>query len=307
MTSRSLVLLCCLARLAPAQQPSCHPVGDSQIHAKDMAGVFHAFDKIPPETVLGASPLPGSSRTFHQSELTSIAEQYAVPTEGLADVCFAWQMQPLSAGRVLDAMRASLQVPDVSIEIVELPVKPVPVGALAFPLDQLHPPAAGDQIVAVLWRGEVILAGNQRYPIWARVRVSTPCDRLVATEPLRPGVVILPAQLRKTSGICFPRSKQSSFTMEQASGLLPLRFVPAGGEVRPELLVAAYEIYRGDSVEVEVRVGATRLVFTGKAESDGRAGDMIALRNPDSNRTFRARVSGKDKATVTAVTEGRLP
>src|ERR1035438_2628208 len=173
MTFRSLVLLCCIARFAPAQQPACHPVGGPQIHAKDMAGVLHAFGKIPPETVLAASPLPGSSRIFHRSELYSIAQQYSVPTDDLADVCFAWQMQPLPLDRVLDAMRASLQLASASIEIVEMPLKPAPVGPLAFPLDQLHPPAAGDQSVAVLWRGEVILADNQRYPIWARVRVST--------------------------------------------------------------------------------------------------------------------------------------
>ena len=50
---------------------------------------------------------------------------------------------------------------------------------------------------------------------------------------------------------------------------------------------------KGDAVEVEVRSGAAHLALTAKAESGGRNGDVIAIRNPGSSRVFRARVEGK--------------
>ena len=39
------------------------------------------------------------------------------------------------------------------------------------------------------------------------------------------------------------------------------------------------DVNRGDMVEVEVRSGAAHLAFTGKAESAGRSGDTIVIRN----------------------------
>jgi flagella basal body P-ring formation protein FlgA len=40
--------------------------------------------------------------------------------------------------------------------------------------------------------------------------------------------------------------------------------------------------------------------LTGKAESAGRSGDMVAIRNMTSNKLFQARITGKGKALVDA-------
>jgi flagella basal body P-ring formation protein FlgA len=53
-------------------------------------------------------------------------------------------------------------------------------------------------------------------------------------------------------------------------------------------------------VEVEVRSGAAHLAFTGKAESTGRSGDTVVIRNLSSNKVFQARIEGKGKAFLDA-------
>jgi flagella basal body P-ring formation protein FlgA len=60
------------------------------------------------------------------------------------------------------------------------------------------------------------------------------------------------------------------------------------------------DVNRGDMVEVEVRSGAAHLAFTGKAETAGRSGDTIAIRNLSSNKVFQARVDGKGRAFLDA-------
>ncbi len=60
----------------------------------------------------------------------------------------------------------------------------------------------------------------------------------------------------------------------------------------------APEVTRGESVAVEVQSGAARLTFDAKAESSGKPGDTVLLRNPENGRLFQARVVGKGKALV---------
>jgi flagella basal body P-ring formation protein FlgA len=215
------------------------------------------------------------------------------------EVCFEWAMAPLDQVRVLEAMRASLQVPDTQIEIAEASTYRVPLGRIEFPRDRLARPSPNQQ-APVLWRGDVIYGDNRRFAIWARVDIKVPCNRLVAAENLKSGEPIETHQLRATPSACFPSPAGASLSIGAAAGMVPLRFLPAGTEVRPEWLAAANDVNRGDLVEIEVHSGAARLAFTGQAMSGGRIGDTIAIRNPDSKKIFHARVSGKDKAIVVA-------
>jgi flagella basal body P-ring formation protein FlgA len=300
MKLRTLVMLCWLARFAPAQQPVCKPVEGDQIQGKDLAAALPAFRAIPPEFVLANSPAPGSIRTFHTPELLSLARQYSIQLETSAEVCFAWAMQPFKREALLEAMSNSLQVAGARIDIVEMTTSLKPPGRIEFARDRLGTPSSTDSRTPVLWRGDVIYGNDHRYPIWARVRITVHCDKLLAAEALKPGRAIEASQIRTESGECFPTLKGTVLTVSHVVGLLPTRPIMAGAELRPEWLKPPDDITRGDLIQVEVQSGSARLTFTGKAESGGRSGDMIAVRNPDSNRIFQARVSGKDKAFVLA-------
>jgi flagella basal body P-ring formation protein FlgA len=298
MSLRIVIALCWAARFAPAQIPACKPVEGDRILAKHLAEALPAFQALPPDTLLGNMPPPGSKRTFHASELASLAQRYSIRLDAPQDVCFEWPMEPLTRDRVLRAMRESLPEAEARIEIAETSLYPVPRGRLEFPREMLGRPASAAQKDPVLWRGEVIYGGDHRFAVWARALVKTPCQRLIAVEALKPGQPIRPQQARVEQGECFPAPEKSGPTPPSLLGLVSTRAIAAGSEIRPEFVVPPNDVDRGDAVHVEVRSGGARLAFTAQAESGGRNGDLIAVRNPSSNKVFRARVEGKDKVLV---------
>ena len=88
--------------------------------------------------------------------------------------------------------------------------------------------------------------------------------------------------------------------VNEVAGQVPWNPIAAGSAIYKSQLRPLPDINRGDAVEVEVRSGAARIAFVATAESAGRTGDIIAVRNPSSNRVFKARVGGKGRAFLNA-------
>ena len=89
--------------------------------------------------------------------------------------------------------------------------------------------------------------------------------------------------------------------VQDLAGMVPLRNVRAGSPVRVDNLVHPPDVNRGDSVQVEVRLGGTRIGMAGLAESSGRAGESISVRNPASGQIFRARIESRGMVVVEPV------
>ena len=67
---------------------------------------------------------------------------------------------------------------------------------------------------------------------------------------------------------------------------------PARAEPGPK------EIERGDTVRVEIQSGGVLLAFDGSAETAGRTGDTVLIKNPENGRRFQAIVAQKGKVTI---------
>ena len=93
-------------------------------------------------------------------------------------------------------------------------------------------------------------------------------------------------------------SARQRLSIDSVVGMAPVRPIAAGTVLRADLLTRPNEITRGEMIEIEVRSGAARLVLTARAESGGRAGDTIAVRNLESNKVFTAQVAGKGRAVI---------
>jgi flagella basal body P-ring formation protein FlgA len=293
-----LFALGCSARFAPAQTPACQPIAADQVIGRDLAAALPAFHALPPDILLANVPPPGSKRILHPPELLSIAKRYSIELETPSDVCFEWPLARLDRDRVLEAMRQSLAIPDARIELADLSLVPAPPGRIEFPTDRLGTPAAAGLRTPVLWRGDVVYGADHRFAIWARVRISAPCTRIVAAENIAAGQPVEARQVHAAAAECFPMAARLTLTIEQVVGTRLRRPVSMGAELVPDLLATPKDVNRGDSVAVEVLSGAAHLEFTGKAETAGSTGDFIAVRNLSSNRIFQARVNGKGKAVV---------
>ena len=299
MTRLSIVLLW-FACFAPAQTPKCVEVEGDRILARDFAVSLPGFGQLSPETPLAPAPQPGARRFFRSFELVALAQRYSVKIDPDAGVCFERQTEMLDRDRVLEAMRLALPLPDLKIEIVETSLYPVPRGRLEFRRESLATPASPSAHIAVEWRGNVIYGDNQRFGVWARVLISAPMPRVVAAESLGKGEVIGASQVRVETADRFPISGDVAQTVDQVVGRASMRVVAPGTEIHLAQLMVPPDVNRGEMIEVEVRSGGAHLAFTGKAESAGRSGDTIVIRNLSSNKVFQARVEGKGKAFLDA-------
>jgi flagella basal body P-ring formation protein FlgA len=64
------------------------------------------------------------------------------------------------------------------------------------------------------------------------------------------------------------------------------------------MLTIAHDVERGDLVAVEVKVGGAILDFEATAESSGRAGESILIKNPDNGHSFQAKIQDKGHVLV---------
>jgi flagella basal body P-ring formation protein FlgA len=299
MSVRLISGLLCVASLAGAQGARCQPVEGDRITARDVAAALPAFGSLPPDTPIAPAPLAGVRRVLRASEISALAQRYAVKLEDPTGVCFEYPLEPLDRAKAIEAMRLALaDVPEAHIEIVEASQSPVPRGRIEFPRSGLAAPAMPTSREPVAWRGYVIYGESHRYSIWVRVLVSARMSRVVAVEKLARGTLVRAGQVRVETVAGFPGSGNPARTVDQVVGRIAARDIAAGSEIHLTQLTTPPDVARGDMVEVEVRSGDARLLLTGKAESAGRVGDAIAIRNLSNNRVFPARIEGKDKALV---------
>jgi flagella basal body P-ring formation protein FlgA len=286
-----------LASCALAQTPCLTVTGD-QILVSDLARAVPVFAHVSPHAQLAPSPMPGNTRVFSPSELQAFAARFSVAVGSPHEVCFRFATEALNPDRIVASMRNALQIPDVRIEIMETSPAAGPAGIIEFTKEYLGIPAASDSRTPVPWRGDIIYAGNRRFPIWTKVRISVSISRSVAVEALRSGVAIKASQVRTELVEGFPMAASKGFSVDQIVGMMPVRPIASGAEIRPDNLVRPNDVSRGDLVQVEVHFGAAHLSLTGRAESAGHVGDTVTVQNPDTSKVFQALVEGVDKVIV---------
>jgi flagella basal body P-ring formation protein FlgA len=202
----------------------------------------------------------------------------------------------LSPDALQMAMRKALDPVDAEIEIIEASHFPAPDGEIEFSWKDLVPPASPG--AASRWRGFVRHEGDRRFAIWAVVRITASCRRVVATTALRPGEPVRTDQVREETYQGFPLTQNLSWGLGSVVGRAVLRSVSAGGRITPEMLVEPVLVAKGSPVVAEYLSGTIQLRVPAIAERAGRMGDVIAVRNRSSQKILAARVSGQGRVTV---------
>jgi flagella basal body P-ring formation protein FlgA len=273
----------------------CHPVDGDRIRGADLAGAAPVFSALPSDLTIGFAPQPGTRRLIESFDLARIAKVNGILDVGtLEPICFERAMAPLDPAAVEAAMRRALEVPDAHIEIVELSKFPAPKGEIVFPRTALNEPASDGPAT---WTGAVSYDGG-RFPIWARVRIAIRQKRVVALQPLRPGHPVPASDVEVQEADEFPHSVPPLPSLDQVVGRIPRRWIAAGTPVMANAIDQPTDVDAGQTVVVEVRSGAAVVTIEAQAESAGRRGDMVSLRNPVSGKLFRARIEDKGRAFI---------
>ncbi len=279
----------------------CEMIANDRILGADLARAVPAFvNKIPGDTVIGYSPTPGTRRVFKSVELQRLAAPYGVALDGQPEVCFEWNTQPLTEDVVRAAIRDSLQLPDAHVDVLAISGNQAPAGKVRFPIAGLLASTLTGPDTPVTWRGEVLYQGSRKFSVWARVKVSATTTRVVATQLILPGETVAPDAVRVETYDDFPLRNDIARNLEEVVGRMPRRAIRMGLPVFRSDLIEPFQVQRGDMVDVTAISGATQLHLAAVAETSGRQGDIISLKNPRSGKFFRARIEGKNRALVLA-------
>ena len=98
----------------------------------------------------------------------------------------------------------------------------------------------------------------------------------------------------------YPSTQAETASTDGIVGKVLRRAIPAGSAISASLLEEPKDVERGEMVQVEVRSGAARLKLEGRAQSAGRTGDAIRVRNLSTGKSFSAHVSAKGRVVLSA-------
>jgi flagella basal body P-ring formation protein FlgA len=290
------------AHVVQAAVPCFAPSGD-WITGDDLASAVPALAALPPALKVGYAPVPGLERVFHPDELRRLALANGLPDPKLtANVCSAWPLAPLTSEKLVAAMQKALAGREPQIELLARNLAPAPAGEVVFPLAGL----SGYSENAVIWKGYVIYAGTRRFETWASVRVRIKEIHLKAQGAIHVGDRLAPGQWRAETYAGPPSRDEILSDGANVEGLVARRDFVDGALLLTGYFEMPKAVERGDTVVVLAGAGAARIEAPGVALTAGRCGDVIGIRNPRSNRTFRARISAAGLVEVLPGTSAGL-
>jgi flagella basal body P-ring formation protein FlgA len=282
-------------------------VAGDRVRAADLAAVAPEFAALPPETAFALAPAPGARRTVSRLELQRWAGG-RLGESGGGLVCLERRTAALTREQVLAGLERGIRglgvaAPAVRLGLIDFGGGPAPAGEVLFPASGLQRPPGGQTDAPVQWQGRVRYDGNRSVPIWARVRLSVHGALAVAARDLAQGRRLEPDDLRLEERTWFPREPAGVASIPAAAGRRLRYAVKSGEKILPTALLDPPLVERGETVTLEVETGGARLAISAKAESAGRQGDLVAVRNPSSGKVVRGRV--EEKGRVRAGTEGK--
>jgi flagella basal body P-ring formation protein FlgA len=282
--------------LAVALPDNCRAIESESVLARDLVGAVPAFSQLPPDFLLGYVASSGAQRVFHGSDLERIAKNRGVELHGLPDVCFARKTFIPNETQIREAMLKSLETTNAKIEVVGSSQREAPSGELIFPRSGVQPPMPGQS--EVTWHGYVRYGELAKFPVWAKVKLTAPMTRVVATTDIVSGKTIQPSQVRLEACEDSPLDESVVRNLDEVSGYLSRATLHPGAAIRKSQIERPSDVTRGELVRVEVFEGSAHLVIEGTAQSSGMKGAFVAVRNPASGKDFRGQVTAKGVVTI---------
>jgi flagella basal body P-ring formation protein FlgA len=273
----------------------CHAIETDAIYGRDLAAAEPAFASISPDAHVSRAPVPGMERVFGPPELRRLAREYGVaPAVFVKNVCFVWPVEPLTSSAIEQALTKTLAGRQPQIKVISWSLGAAPRGELVFPMNGLS--AQSDK--PAFWKGFVAYGDAKHFAIWANVRISIGETHLVLDTSLRAGEEADSAQMHAEAYRGPLQRAQAVTDMAQLDHLVAGRNLTAGVTLLTGMFEPPLDVERGELISVSVESGAAHIETQGVARQSGRRGEIISVVNPKSGRAYRARVDGKNSATV---------
>ncbi len=293
-----LMLALILAAAAAPAPGACVPVSSDKVVAGDLVGAVPLFQELPPDTLVGYAPLPGTVRVVSGRELTLLALRHGVILPETPDVCIARALRVLTRAEIQAALEAALGIRDAKLTVEEFSSQPLPPGRLEFQRSTLSQPPLIAPDSPVIWRGTLVYDQHHSAAVWAKVRITVDRSVFVAAQDIAAGATIRDDEVQTAMVSEFPFPAPTLHSPAEIAGKAARRSIRAGQRIMASALEEAKDVVQGDIVQVRVVDGLATLSFDGIAASSGKKGDTILVHNSASGRNFRAVVEEKGKAIV---------
>jgi flagella basal body P-ring formation protein FlgA len=253
---------------------------------------------------VAAAPAPGKTKQLstvsvitslrNRSEVADVDWQgsQSIVVERKGNQISQEQMQQIVTDYLLENS-AKLQA-QVEFTAVRSPQQLVlPAGQLSWKVTPSNPNIIGSSSFSIFFTVDGKPAGN----CVVRGRLNTFSDILTAVKTLHKGDVIkeehLALQRQNLAGFEDPFQDQ-----ELIIGMQVARTVNAGKPLTQKDIVSPPIIKDGEMIKIFARKGTLLLSTSGIAQSDGRLGETIKVKNISSNKLIHCRVDGPGIVSV---------
>lgn len=203
-----------------------------------------------------------------------------------------WMRQVI--GEYLAENSARLPASEIRLTSFRAPEKIVlPAGKLSWKVVPSRPEIISSSSFSIV----VAVDGKHATTCVVRGRLEAIAEVVTAAVPLQKGDVLsethLARQARDIVGLANPFTSTGPLI-----GMQVARSINAGTILEPDHIVSVPVIRNGETVKIFARKGGLQLSTSGIAKAEGRAGEIIAVKNIASSKTIHCRVDGPGSVTV---------
>ncbi len=291
------MLLCSLAlqvdAALPVQNRDQTQIDRPQIYLSDVFSGIPAVDDV----AIATAPNPGRSVTYDYNVLSKLAQRYSL----------AWQADSYNNQTVLTRASSRISTTMIRDAILAQVRAQGGAGELDITLDQrtltIDLPTAVKPDFTLhdfsydrttqRFRAELQAAADT--PAFQQVsltgRVSSILNVPVLNKPLSQGTVIGKTDI---DWVKLPAERAGDY-LRNANDLVGMelrRQLPEQTALRPQDLLPARVVLRGQLVAMQINLPSMQITAQGRALQDGAVGDTIRVTNTQSNRVVEATVVG---------------
>lgn len=271
----------------------CASARGAWLSSAEASAIVREFAVLPPETKLIRAPDPGVERRVSGQEVQSIGRRHGIAIAETGGFCLKRATRVIPAADFRDAVGRALPPGGPPFRLLDNSRERLPEGRLAFHVPRLRviDPAEGK----AHWRGELMDDEGRSFPVWVELQFTGREEYPAARRDLRSGDTLRSGDIEWKSRPLLPGRSAPGGGWE---GQVLRRSMRAGEAISNSAFRPPPAVSPGEPVSVEVALGSARLILEASAETGGRPGDRVIVRNPTSGKKFRASIVGRARVRV---------
>jgi flagellar basal body P-ring formation protein FlgA len=319
---RSLLIAVCFISIAFSMHPGL-AAGDIVINLKEQASVLSdtivlkdladlqgtdsaAVEKLG-QTPLGPAPAFGFTSTLSRHQIIDAFQKAAgvVPGarfSGATVVEIKLKGKPVEFEEIERLLKnhlsrtTSWKESEIEIQSIEkLEGLELPPGEAQIQVSSRSPLVGRGKIIFPL---EVVKKGQVLRMIWIAANIRIHAEIVTAAKSIRPGVAITSDDIIQAVAYIYETNASCFRSLDEILGKISKRNFSPGDPLTREAFFNAFLIKHGETVQLRLERNGLVLTALGRAEQDGRLGQIIKVRSLEFSTLLSAQVTGKAEARI---------